>query len=948
MRVPSGYKPLPGSERPQVPGSVLVGPVDGDEKMAVTVRLRPRRDAPREHDLEHWQRTAPGQRRFLSSDEYMQAHGAEQKEVDAVADYFKSKGLHVGVADAGRRRLVVEGAAEKFNAAFAITLNMYRAPWHHASRPVPGKDGRQVPGRETTEHLHRGFEGPAYLPGELVELVAAVLGLDNRNMGRPAATGTGDPPNANYLSPDAVARLYDFPNTGAAGKTIGIFEDAANGAAYLHSDINAFIASLPAGYNTPPVLADIGLLGHTNNTALVTSSPSGGVGECTIDVAIAAAVAQGANINVYFTDDSEAGWEAFLNRAIFPSAGDNPPSALTASWVPFLSDEQAGNPATPGTFANVITGLLASAAARGITVFMAIGDWGSANLDLDGKCHVSYPSADPWVSACGGTIVGNVTAAPTQFQEFVWSDANQPLSPFQGFPYVATGGGVCNNFPVPAYQSAVGVLPISNNDGNARRGVPDVAGMIAMDGFFFAGVGGPGRYGFIGTSLVAPLYAGLTAVIVKWLARDVGFLNPTFYAHGPEICNDVRFGNSESGNPAPDAPVYTAGPGWDACTGWGSIDGFRLLAALAPAPIIVTAVPGAGDFGRVCIGSFRDEILTINNTGFSLLLIHNITSSSPDFVVPSVASYPLAVEPGAAIDVVVRLRPGSLGAHAATLTIFSNDLLSPHKVLLSGATPAPRLVAALADTGTFRRTCVGSFADEMLVLNNSGHCPLAITGIGSSSAEFQVAEVLHYPVLIGPGASLPVPIRFAPTSLGPKSATLTIASDDPASPLTLAVRGEAPAGRLVVTGSTCFGGVKACCSAERTITLCNVGDCKIEVTSARLRRRHPNWRLVNNPFPAPLHPGSCLNLVIRYKATEKCPLACELVIHSDDPKTPVRCLDLLAYTVWPCGCKDEDDRKRSCEPCRNDCEPCGDCDDCDDCDDDEERLRGKAVAADCN
>lgn len=1053
MRIPNGYSPLPGSERPQVPGSTLIGPVDAADQIAVTIRVRPRREAPPDHDFDHWQKTPPSKRQFMSADEYMQTHGSDEIDINAIADFLKSKGLHIVERDAGRRRIVVEGPAAKFNAAFAITLNMYRAPWRHASRPVPGKDGRQILGSPTTEHMHRGFEGPAHLPAELVELVSAVLGLDNRSMGRPAATGTGDPPNANYLSPDAVARLYDFPNTGAAGKTIGIFEDASGGAAYLHSDINSFIASLPAGYTTPPVLTDIGLLGYTNNTASVTSSPSGGVGECCIDVSIVAAVAQGANINVYFTDDSEAGWEAFLNRAVFPPAGDNPPSALTASWVPFLSDEQAGNPATSGTFANVISGLLASAAMRGVTVFMAIGDWGSANLITDGQCHVSYPSADPWSTACGGTIVGSITNSPTQFEEFVWSDANQFASPFQGFPYVATGGGVCNNFPVPAYQTAAGVQPISNNDGNARRGVPDVAGMIAMDGFFFAGVGGPGQYGFIGTSLVAPLYAGLVGVLVKWLGRDVGFLNPTFYTYGPEICNDVRFGNNESGNPAPDAPVYTAGPGWDACTGWGSIDGFRLLAALAPAPIIVTAIVHAGDFGNVCLHASKDEILTLNNTGFSLLLIADITSSSPDFLMPAVAAYPLAIEAGGSMDIVIRFRPDSLGAHTATLTIFSNDLLAPHTVFVSGSAPAPRLdlaiadhgrfadvcvgkfadeplvlgnvgrcpltvtgiasssadflvplvlsypitigpgdstalpvrfepgspgaksatlsvtsddpaspgvvrvsgdapvprlVAVLADHGVFRRTCVGSFADESLVLNNSGRCVLLITGITSSSAEFLPPQVLSYPVLIGSGDCLPLPIRFEPTSIGPKSATLAIVSNDPSSPLTIVVRGDVPTGHLAVTGSTCFGGVKACCSAERTIALCNVGDCKLHVLSVAFRRKNPHWRLVNNPFPAYLHPGSCLSVVIRYRATEKCPRSCDLIIRSDDPKTPVKLLEVLAHTVWPecCGkdcrddCKKERCEKPHCDPCAKDC-----CDDCDDCDDygDEEERRDEAM-----
>ena len=658
----------------------------------------------------------------------------------------------------------------------------------------------------------------------------------------------------------------------------------------------------------------MGATTYTNDTSLVTSSPTPGVGECTVDVAVVAAVAQGANINVYFVDMSEQGWEAFFSWAINPPGGAKSSVGPDEQLVNFFGDDpgRIGDPSASGSTAHWMHTYLRSAHTRGITVFMAMGDWGSADTITDGLCHVAYPHSDPAVTACGGTIVGNIT--PTGFEEFAWSDANT-ASQFQGFPYVATGGGVSDNpgFPVPHYQKAAGVLPVSKNDGNSRRGVPDVAGMVAMDGFFFAGQGGPGQYGGFGTSLVAPLYAGLMAVINAFLGRSTGFLNPTLYRHGPAICHDVRFGDNESGNGPvpPDAPFYVASPGWDPCTGWGSIDGFRLRAALAPAPIIVTALADSGDFGSVCLTSFADEILTINNTGFSLLLISDITSSSPDFAVPSVASYPLAIGPGEAMDVVIRFQPSGLGASSATLTVYSNDLLGPHTVPVSGVAPAPRLVLAMADSGNMGPVCRGSFTDEPLILNNSGACVLSITDIASSSAEFQVPQVISYPLSIGPGESVPLPIRFAPASVGPASSTLTITSNDPRSPGSIVVTGEAPSGTLAVTGSTFFGGVEACCSAERTISICNVGDCKLHVSSVKFRHRSRHWELINNPFPATLHPGSCLSVVIRYKATERIPRSCDLIIDSDDPAVPVRMLEVLAYTIWPDGCC-----RRCCENCR--------------------------------
>ena len=331
-------------------------------------------------------------------------------------------------------------------------------------------------------------------------------------------------------------------------------------------------------------------------------------------------------------------------------------------------------------------------------------------------------------------------------------------------------------------------------------------------------------------------------------------------------------------------------------------------------PRLVTVIADDGDFGDVCIGSFKDMVLSLSNSGYNMLVVTNITSSSPtEFLVPSVLSYPITIEAGNAIEIPIRLQPNSLGAKTETITVFSNDPNGLKSVEVSGTVRAPRLVAIIANAGNFGNACIGSFVDEMVTLSNSGHCILTITSIISPSAEFLVPNVLAYPIVIEAGGSLQVPIRFEPASFGSKAGTIRIISDDPAGVKTIAVSGNAPSGKLAVTGSTCIGGVKACCLGERTISICNVGDCKLNVTSVAFKRKSKHWKLVNNPFPATLVPGSCLSVLIRYKATEKCPRCCELVITSDDPKTPVKTLDVMAYTIWgDCGSKNCDDCRRGC------------------------------------
>jgi hypothetical protein len=225
--------------------------------------------------------------------------------------------------------------------------------------------------------------------------------------------------------------------------------------------------------------------------------------------------------------------------------------------------------------------------------------------------------------------------------------------------------------------------------------------------------------------------------------------------------------------------------------------------------------------------------------------------------------------------------------------------------------------------------------DEPLLISNSGGCTLSVTGISSSSTSFLPPEVASYPLTIEAGDAISVPIRFQPTSLGPASATITVTSNDPASPASIAVSGLAPPGKLAVAGSTVFGGVKCCRREQRRVSICNVGDCTLHVQRVKLKRRHKHFRLINNPFPAPLHPGSCLDVVIQYHATAHSVWPCHLVIESDDPDDPERCVDVVAWTVWDC-CEDCD-----CECHKAKKEPCCECEKrrakcCDDDDDDDD------------
>jgi kumamolisin len=148
--------------------------------------------------------------------------------------------------------------------------------------------------------------------------------------------------------------------------------------------------------------------------------------------------------------------------------------------------------------------------------------------------------------------------------ETVWNDGSMGG---------ATGGGVSQHFSKPAYQASVKVpTPIDSNP--TGRGVPDVAGNADPATGYAVLIGGQEEV-VGGTSAVAPLWAGLIALLNEQIGKRVGWLNPKLYtklAPGKAL-RDITSGNNGD---------YQASTGWDPCTGLGTPNGTAILKLLRP------------------------------------------------------------------------------------------------------------------------------------------------------------------------------------------------------------------------------------------------------------------------------------------------------------------------------------------------------------------------------
>lgn len=464
-----------------------------------------------------------GEADILSHNDFNSSFALLQSDIDLVTNFAKNNNLIVHKIYNNSATIKLIGSVKNFNNAFGITLS---------------------------EVTHNGrtflsYNGSITLPATLQDVVIGIAGLDDsltlsHSVVATDIVASSAVPN----TPQQVAQAYQFPNGTGAGVCIGIIE---LGGGYTQQNLTSTFTRV--GLPTPTIV-DVSIAPGQNTPGDIANSP-----EVMMDLYVAGGVAPGAKLAVYFAVNSFAGFINAVNAAIHDTV--NMPSVISISWGSYEQNW--------GTNIAIMNSVFLQAAMLGITVTVASGDNGSkADPGYIEAYTVQYPASSPYVLSCGGTTMtmnstGNIAS------EVVWNIGTN-----------GSGGGVSALQAVPAYQTGLisTTYPARVASTLTGRGIPDVSGQ-AVGYQFYYGANNQPYPNASGTSAVAPLYAGLVAIINQLTNRRVGFLNPSLYN------NSISFNDITSGNNACPASVgYSATSGWDACSGLGSIKGLVFFTVL--------------------------------------------------------------------------------------------------------------------------------------------------------------------------------------------------------------------------------------------------------------------------------------------------------------------------------------------------------------------------------
>jgi subtilase family serine protease len=626
----SARKSIGGSGPLATPGTMVVGAVDEAEPLTVTLLLR-RRATPPSAEVAG---TLPlSARQFLTSEEFETKYGADPDDVARIRAFATGFGLETKAVSLEQRMVTLSGKAADLARAFSVGLarfasngSVYRGHVGPPSVPediaasivtVLGFDDRPVgrpsvafhPGFGLTDLLRAHEAATTVTNGRIARAapqmwarLQADLASDDAVKNLSSRTGSavgeamlsalnGGPPAINlvgvagaaakaqrradelatryqselgdltkaasqaallaYLNalgiytPPQIADLYKFPSrTDGTGQCIGIIE---LGGGYSPADVETYFTQIGV---PKPTIVDVEVMGGANRPMINRIVDS----EVCLDIEVSGSVAPGAKLACYFAPCTARGFVGAISAALHDRV--NRPSTISISWS--VSEYLwLGAREVIAAFEDV----LMDAALLGVTVCCASGDYGVTSEIHNGFAWVDYPSSSPHILACGGTTINAGVSAP--LNQVAW---NTLLIQGQ-----ATGGGVSELFPLPTWQEQAGVPPSINYWRRVGRGIPDVASVSDPLTGYFVRVDGASM-AMAGTSSSAPMWCALLARIAQSVGTRLGYINPLLYElKGTGAFEDIVWGDNGG---------YSAGPGWDACTGLGVPNGSNLLKAM--------------------------------------------------------------------------------------------------------------------------------------------------------------------------------------------------------------------------------------------------------------------------------------------------------------------------------------------------------------------------------
>jgi hypothetical protein len=279
----------------------------------------------------------------------------------------------------------------------------------------------------------------------------------------------------------------------------------------------------------------------------------------------------------------------------------------------------------------------------------------------------------------------------------------------------------------------------------------------------------------------------------------------------------------------------------------------------------VSISPASFAFGSVVDGQTKSQTFTLTNTGNAPLSISQLGVTGAGYSLSGLAT-PTTVAVGASTSFSATFTPTTAGSLPGTITIASNAPTSPSAVALTGTGVAAQPGLSITPSSfAFGSMTDGQTKSQTFTLTNTGNASLTISQLSVSGAGYSLSGFAT-PSTIAAGASATFSATFAPTTAGSLPATITITSNAPTSPSTIAVTGTGVSGTVVLSAnptSLAFGNVNAGTTSSKNVVLTNGGTGNVTISQITVNATDVTASGVTTPVT--LTPGQTQTLSVSFQ-----------------------------------------------------------------------------------
>ncbi|HET6516206.1 MAG TPA: choice-of-anchor D domain-containing protein, partial [Thermodesulfovibrionales bacterium] len=242
------------------------------------------------------------------------------------------------------------------------------------------------------------------------------------------------------------------------------------------------------------------------------------------------------------------------------------------------------------------------------------------------------------------------------------------------------------------------------------------------------------------------------------------------------------------------------------------------------------------DFGSINVGSSSAaQTITIGNIGNMNLFLGTISTDNPEFSMNNDTCSGQSIAPAGTCTLQATFTPSTFGERSATINIPSNDPDTPtFSITLKGIGEASKIGVLPVSPVDFGSVNVGSSsAVHTFIVGNTGNIGLVIGTIKTTTVDFVISNDTCSSQTIAPTGACTLDVTFTPQTYGPSTATVSIPSNDPDTPLfsmSLTGLGQASNIGVIPTTPVDFGIVNVgSSSAPTTFTVSNSGDIALVI-----------------------------------------------------------------------------------------------------------------------